>query len=182
MCVFFLFRLEENEQQQLRAEKGIVEAPGSNACRRPLLGAINRLMHHSADDLQPANVEVKWRTKNYFKTKPWNIPFHSSNTLKWEIIRGGERLETISVIFLSDICITLTNRKCFALVIPTLCENDLPPILHVTCIVKQRTNTQTSHCWYRFGRPISNLSNSAKIHAAVSLQQQKGDFLHQKMF
>lgn len=141
VCVFFLFRLEENEQKQLQAEKKIVEAPGSNTCSRPLLDVINRLMHYSVDNLQPANVEVKWRTKNSFKTKPWNIPFHSNNTLK---MINHNRLREVGdyfCYFLSDICITLTNRKYFALIIPTLCKNDLQSILHFTCIVKQRTNT-----------------------------------------
>lgn len=45
---FFLFRLEENNR--LGAEKKMVEAPGSNACNRPLLDVINRMMHSSMDD------------------------------------------------------------------------------------------------------------------------------------
>lgn len=45
---FFLFRLEENNR--LGAEKKMVEAPGSNACNRPLLDVINGMMHSSMDD------------------------------------------------------------------------------------------------------------------------------------
>lgn len=48
--IFFLFRLQENKQKQLQAEKKIVEAPGSNACSRPLLDVINWMMHYSVDD------------------------------------------------------------------------------------------------------------------------------------
>lgn len=46
---FFLFWLEENNR--LGAEKKMVEAPGSNACNRPLLDVINWMMHYSVDDL-----------------------------------------------------------------------------------------------------------------------------------
>lgn len=46
---FFLFRLEENNR--LGAEKKMVEAPGSNACNRPLLDVINWMMHSHMDDL-----------------------------------------------------------------------------------------------------------------------------------
>jgi len=38
---YFLFRLQENKQKQLDAERKIVEVPGSNACSRPLLDVIN---------------------------------------------------------------------------------------------------------------------------------------------
>ena len=58
---FFLFRFEGNKR--LGAEKKIVEAPGSNACDRPLLDVINRMMHSSMENLQPTKVEVKWRTE-----------------------------------------------------------------------------------------------------------------------
>lgn len=46
---FFLFPLEENNR--LEAEKKMVEAPGSNACNRPLLDVINWMMHSSMDNL-----------------------------------------------------------------------------------------------------------------------------------
>lgn len=51
--VFFfpLFRLQENKQKQLQAERKIVEAPGSNGCSRPLLDVINWMMHYSVDGL-----------------------------------------------------------------------------------------------------------------------------------
>ena len=48
---YFLFRLQENKQKQLDAERKIVEVPGSNACSRPLLDVINWMMYYSADDL-----------------------------------------------------------------------------------------------------------------------------------
>lgn len=74
---FFLFRVEENNGEG--AERKMVEAPGSNACSRPLLDVINGMMHYSVDDLQPTNVEVKWRTKSSFKTIRLNGPFKSNN-------------------------------------------------------------------------------------------------------
>lgn len=46
---FFLLRWEENNR--LGAEKKMVEAPGSNACNRPLLDVINWMMHYSVGDL-----------------------------------------------------------------------------------------------------------------------------------
>lgn len=47
----FLSRLQENKQKQLQADWKIVEAPGSNACSRPLLDVINWMMHYSVDNL-----------------------------------------------------------------------------------------------------------------------------------
>ena len=46
---FFLFWFEGNNR--LGAEKKSFEAPGSNACSRPLLDVINRMMHSSMEDL-----------------------------------------------------------------------------------------------------------------------------------
>ena len=73
---FFLFWFEGNNR--LGTEKKSFEAPGSNACSRPLLDVINRMMYSSMKDLQPTEVEVKWRTKSPAKTTWLNGPFQSN--------------------------------------------------------------------------------------------------------
>lgn len=72
---FFLFWFEGNNR--LGTEKKSFEAPGSNACSRPLLDVINRMMHSSMKGLQPTEVEVKRRTKSPAKTIWLNGPFQS---------------------------------------------------------------------------------------------------------
>lgn len=74
---FFLFRFEGNNRPG--TEKKIVEAPGSNACNRPLWDVINGMMYSFMEDLEPTNVEVKCRTKSSFKTIRLNGPFKSNN-------------------------------------------------------------------------------------------------------